>query len=119
MPRLTKTEIYAIRWLNSQSKNLQEICEELKLLEKQVQAILEKNHGSATKNNNIKNATEKANKKPPVTDLMITNTSNKKINSVAIMTKEASEVSDANKHTNSPSMSKSFKNSIYRPNSNK
>jgi len=119
MPRLTKTEIYAIRWLNSQGKNLQEICEELKLLEKQVQSTLEKNHVSTDKKTNIKNATEKANKKTSVSDLMITKTSNKKISSVSIMTKEASEVSDANRQTNSAPISKSFKNSIYRPNSNK
>lgn len=119
MARLSKTEIYAIRWLNSQGKNIIQIADELKLTEKQVQNTVEKNHVS-NKETTIKNATEKANKKNTVTDLIITKTSNKKINSVAIMTKEASEVADANRNSNNNiSISKSFKNSIYRPNSKK
>lgn len=119
MPRLTKTEIYAIKWLNSQGKNSQEIAEELTLSDKQVQNVVEKNHVS-TKQKTIKDATAKAGNKTTVKDLMITKTSNKNINSVAIMTKEASEVGDASKKlNNNTSISKSFKNSIYRPNSNK
>jgi hypothetical protein len=51
---------------------------------------------------------------------MIRETSVKKNNSVAIMTKEASEINDAFKKTLDQHMqSRTAKNAIYRPNSNK
>lgn len=117
MPRLSKTEIYAIRWLNSQGKTIEQISNELKISDTQVKKTLEKNHVSSDTKNSIKTATEKTTSK--MKDLMITKTSSKNINSVAIMTKEASEISDANKKTNTTSISKAFKNSIYRPHSSK
>lgn len=115
MARLTKSEIYAIRWLSSQGKNIVEISNELKLSEQQVKRTVEKNHVTSKTKNNIKTTTEKTNK-TNVKDLIITKTASKNINSVAVMTKEASEVSDAHrKSNNNTSISKAFKNSIYRP----
>lgn len=114
MARLTKAETYAIKWLSSQGKNIDQIAEELKLTEQQVKRTIEKAHASSKTKNNVKTATEKANSKAK--DLIITKTSGKNINSVAIMTKEASEVSDAHRQSNNNiSISRAFKNSIYRP----
>ena len=42
MSRITKTQTYAIRWLNHEQKNAEDIASELKLSIKQVQSILEK-----------------------------------------------------------------------------
>lgn len=117
MPRLTKTETYAIRWLAEQGKTPEQISEELNLPDKKVKNVLEKSHKSSS-DKKIKTATSKANTSSK--DLMITKTANKRINSVAIMTKEASEVADANRQsTNNTTIQRSLKNAIYRPNSNK
>jgi hypothetical protein len=50
---------------------------------------------------------------------MITQTNNKKINSVAIMTKAASEVNDDFKKKIKSTVSRSGKVSIFRPDKNK
>lgn len=114
MAKLTKAETYAIKWLSSQGKDIDQIAEELKLTEQQVKRTIEKAHVSSKTKNNVKTATEKTNSKAK--DLIITKTSGKNINSVAIMTKEASEVSDAHRQSNNNvSISRAFKNSIYRP----
>lgn len=117
MPRLNKIEVYAIRWLSSQGKDVKDISLELKIGEKQVQNILEKNHKTTDKELNIKNGSETVTNQPSVSSLMIKKTANKQNNSVSVMTKEASELSDANRQKNNTSISKSFKNAIYRPNS--
>lgn len=115
MARLTKAETYAIKWLSSQGKNVDQIAEELKLTEQQVKRTIEKSHASSKTKNNVKTATEKANNSK-AKDLIITKTAGKNINSVAIMTKEASEVSDAHRQSsNNVATSRAFKNSIYRP----
>jgi len=89
---LNKTQIYAIRWLNSQNKTIKEISDELDITENQIQKTLEKYSSTKTENSNtIKDA------KSPVSrsqNLMIRETSGKKTNNVAIMTREASEVND-------------------------
>lgn len=114
MARLTKSEVYAIRWLSSQGKNIEQIAAELKLSDQQVKRTVEKTHVTSKTKNTVKTATEKTNSKAK--DLIITKTAGKNINSVAIMTKEASEVSDAHRQSNNNvSISKAFKNSIYRP----
>lgn len=110
MARLSKTQIYAIRWLNSQDKNITDIAEELKIKEDQITKIIEKYSSSKTEGNNIKNA------KSPVSrsqSLMIRETAAKKTNNVAIMTKEASELNDHLK--NQSTMHPVTEKAIFRP----
>jgi hypothetical protein len=112
MARMGKVQEYAVRWLNSQGSNNEQIAEELKLTEKQVARVLEKTN-EVNKENSIKTNTS------PVTkitskELMIRHTSAKKNNSVAIMTKEASEMNDQSKKNNQSHPS--FQKNIFRPN---
>jgi hypothetical protein len=96
MPKLNKTQKYAISWLNSQGKTDVEISDELKIPAKQVKDILARTKINTT--NNIPTNTNPVTKRPGVKDMMISQTASKKINMVSIMTKEASEAADALKH---------------------
>lgn len=91
MARLSKIQIYAIRWLNSQGKNNEQIADELDISNTQVKKTLEQNTSSKTDNETIKTAKEPASRSQK---LMIRETANKKTKNVAIMTKEASEFND-------------------------
>lgn len=92
MPRLNKTQTYAIQWLNSQNKLPVEIADELKLSEKQVLGVLEKASTSTTEDSNIKTTKSPASTRSQ--NLMIRHTAGKKTNNVAIMTGEASALHD-------------------------
>lgn len=105
--KLNKTQSYAIQYLLTQNKNAMEIATELKLPVDSVQKYIEK-HQIASKDNNIPATTSKV----TASDLMIRHTRDKKTNSVAIMTKEASELADASKQKNTPKPSSDH---IYRP----
>lgn len=111
MKKLSKSSEYAIQWLVNQNKNTVEISEELGLSEATVRTYIETNNISSTPITNplpIKSS--------PVSskDLMIRHTRDKQTNSVAIMTKEASEKNDANrpKFKNT----KANTNHIFKPN---
>lgn len=93
MAKLSRTQTYAILWLNSNGKNIDEISNELSITSKQVSSALEKN-SNAGANANIPVAKSKAGNIP---NLMINETAAKKNKGVSIMTKEASEVHDAAK----------------------
>jgi len=95
MTKLSKANTYAIQWLNSQNKQPIEIADELKLKIDQVNLVLEKSILNMEKNNNIQTTKSPASRSH---DLMITKTSGKKTNSVAIMTGEASMANDALKN---------------------
>lgn len=95
MARLNKTQIYAIRWLNSQGKDVRQISDELDITNSQVQKTLEKNSISKTNNDAIKTAKEPASKSQ---NLMIRETASKKTKNVSIMTKEASQLNDQMKN---------------------
>jgi hypothetical protein len=112
MARTNKTQQYAILWLNSTGKDYTEIAKELDLELKQVQRVLEKSR-NVNQQSSVKTTSEVA-KKPASKDLMIRHTSAKRNNSVAIMTKEASEVNDHAKKVNQahPNTNKN----IFRPN---
>jgi hypothetical protein len=109
MARTSKVNKYAILWLNHSGMNPDDIATELSIDLKQVASVLEKNI-NVTSENSVKTKTE------PVSvskDLMIRHTASKKTNSVAIMTKEASELNDAKKNTSAhPNIQKH----IFRPN---
>lgn len=87
--KITKTTGYAINWLYSQNKSISEISEELKLTDEQITKYIEKHNIAKQKELPIKSSSTKSSK-----DLMIRHTRDKKINSVAIMTGEASSVND-------------------------
>lgn len=113
MPRLNKTQKYAICWLSSSGKTDTEISDELDIPIKQVKDTIAKN--KTNKTNNIPTNTKPVFKKPGVKDMIITRTAGKKIGGVSIMTKEASEAADALRHKTSSKMNKN----IYRINKDK
>lgn len=79
--KITKQTEYAIRWLVSNGKTIDEISKELDLTIKQVSNYLTKNNLSAKK-------------QKTAADLMITQTRDKGTKNVSIMTKEASAFGD-------------------------
>lgn len=106
--RLNKTQKYAIQWLADNGHSVEEIVKELKLPEKTVSSFVEKNTKASDKNA-VKTTSGPVNSK----DLMIRKTSSKGDNTVAIMTKEASEVNDEFKKTSNQTSSRHSKN-IYK-----
>lgn len=107
MPKLNKTQKYAIQWLNHNGSDAEEISKELNLSLDQVSATIESNAA-------IKDSTpDKKTTRTRASNLMITHTSGKKINSVAIMTKEASEVGDESRKKSNSSTNQS--KGIFRP----
>lgn len=91
MSRLSKTETYAILWLNHTGVSVAEISTELNVSEKSVTSILEKH--SETNRDKIKTGSEPTKKKQSKT-LMVNETAVKKNKSVSIMTEAASQQSD-------------------------
>jgi hypothetical protein len=110
MSRLNKTQKYAISWLNHQQWDNEKISNELDISLSQVNSFLEKNQ-TAANNANIKTTSSVVGNKKQ--NLMIMETSVKKNNSVAIMTREASQSSDAIKQTKTPG--RNNQKNIYKP----
>ena len=108
MARLSKLQIYSIKWLNSQGKNIDEIANELnlKLTTKQMEKIIPPDV--------IKEEPVAVVPTIGVKDLMITSTSGKNNNTIAIMTKDASAAADHARTSSSPDPRSLNKNSIYR-----
>jgi len=108
MARLSKLQIYSIKWLNSQGKNIDEIANELnlKLTTKQMEKIIP----PAV----IKEEPVAVVPTIGVKDLMITSTSGKNNNTIAIMTKDASAAADHARTSSSQDPRSLNKNSIYR-----
>jgi hypothetical protein len=107
MANTSNSKKYAALWLNSQGKSPKEIAEELSMADESVEKILAEappppQNDTAVVPINSKN-------------LMITHTSGKKSNTVAIMTREASELNDAKKKK---IPDKPITKGIYRPKSN-
>lgn len=103
--KLSKLHVYSIQWLNSNNWTPETIAKELKLTISQVEKILAKHRISSEDTHTPTN---------PINNLLITHTSGKQINSVAIMTKEASELGDASRIKSNNDNNK-HKNSIFRP----
>jgi len=114
MAKISKANLYAILWLDSQNKTTNEIAKELSISEPQILKALEKHKKTTeatTTTNNVNTA------KAPVSrsqSLMIRETAGKKINSVAIMTGEASMANDALKNQAQPK-TKNTDKYIFRP----
>lgn len=102
MSKLSKANKYAIQWLDSKGFDKETISKELKVTLAQIDSVLVKNDKELPK-------TSSSNSK----NLMITHTSGKKINSVAIMTKEASELGDETRNK-IPTKTREVKG-IFRP----
>lgn len=109
MSDISNTKKYAIYWMNHSGSDVSSISSELKISKDKILEILGDQVSSATRNEN------KENHKINTKDLMITKTSVKGNNSVAIMTKEASEINDSkrSKYTN---QSNDIEKGIFRPN---
>lgn len=108
--KLSRNNTYAINWLYSLGKSAQEISVELKIKSEDVQKYLEKY--SPQKHDQLATKTSPVSKKNSA-DLMIRHTRDKKINNVAIMTKEASELNDAIKKKTASNTQE--RDCIFRP----
>lgn len=107
--KINKELGYAISWLNSQGKAVDDIASELGVTSKQVSNYLEKHTQQ-------QNPTELKIKSEPVksADLMIRHTRDKKTNTVSIMTREASQVNDSLRSKMNVGYNKNA-DSIFRP----
>jgi hypothetical protein len=99
---------YAILYLINQGIEQKEIAKELGIKITEVKKHMPK--PSKDNQNNIKTTSSKTNSK----DLMIMETSVKRINNVSIMTKSASEVNDALKKSMPQPLSTKTKNFIFQ-----
>lgn len=114
MSRINKTQKYAIQWLLSNGMENSDIAKELKIDIRQIEKIsksmsLAQDTNSIEENQTQTNTRSKCVYRPSAhenktkttaLDMMITKTSSKGTKSVCIMTKEASEISDAAKKKN-------------------
>lgn len=102
MPKLNKTQQYAIRWLDSQNNTCESIAHELKIPIDDVKKTIEK-YGVSNNTDKIKDKTK----------AVINETSGKKTKGVTIMTPESSQQVDATR-----AKSKNIVNNpnIFRPN---
>ena len=83
MSKLSKSSIYAIKYLFSQGFTAEQIASEINLSVDNIQSVIE---------------AENLIKQPPTAkDLMINQTAVKRTNSVSIMTKEASKMNDSDR----------------------
>lgn len=107
MAKLSKVNKYAILWLNHIGEDINKISSELGVSEKQISEALETTVQAV--------AAPKTNPK----NLMITHTSGKKLNNVAIMTKDASTVADETRKQAESSPGRNQDKNIFRPNKSK
>lgn len=105
---------YAALYLHSQDKTHTEIATELNISAKEAKSLVSTETTKKSKDSKtaIKTTSAPVNSK----NLMITQTEGKKIKSVAIMTKAASEVNDEFKKSLGPTVSRTGKDAIFRPN---
>jgi DNA-binding transcriptional regulator GbsR (MarR family) len=112
MSRLSKTNTYAVLWLNHTGMSVEDIVKELDITINQVNGVLEKNNVTNTESpvKTTQNPVNISNK-----NLMITETMNKKSKTVAIMTQQASSANDELRKKNTNNNSKKDNSSIFRP----
>lgn len=122
MAKLSKSNIYAIKWLNHIGQDIDDISSELKLTKDQVLGAIEKNQPAKVTTDSdtdpIKTASKSTAKKIISKNLMINQTSSKKNNHVMIMTKEASMINDELKKNINTDSNRNSRN-IFKPNPNK
>jgi IS30 family transposase len=112
MNKLTKKDKYAIEFLHSKGNTNSEIAKELNLDIGQVKRFISKNISKpqTTSTDSETNSTKKVDK---TKNLMIRHTSDKKNNSVSIMTQGASQIGD-DFYKNMNSATKNTDSYIYR-----
>lgn len=111
---LTQSDIYAIYHLVDNGVNNKQIAKELNIGIKLVDDTISQR--KQPQNNNIPTTSSKTTNK----DMMIRQTSVKGNKSVAIMTKEASQINDDfKKGLSNQIVSRTSRNAIYRPNNKK
>lgn len=107
MAKLSKANMYAIRWLNYEEKTPEDIASELKLNTKQVEEVLEK-YGRADGN-------VPTNQQPVSRVRNMMSSSTKNNSHITVMTGEASlAIQNSKSHDNVSS--KNQQSYIYRPN---
>lgn len=106
MAKLSKINTYAILWLSNCGYTIEQIVEDIGVTEKQVSSVLDQ-HSTSIKSSSTT---------PNAKNLMITHTSGKKLNNVAIMTKDASAMADENRKTAQSSSGRNQEKNIFRPN---
>lgn len=115
MPKLNKSQQYAVQWLDSKNYSISEISKELNISESTIEKILEKHKEINNKEEiNIKTASSHVSQTKSK-NLMINQTSVKKNKSVMIMTPEASMNNDEARK-NLVSKPRSNDSIIFRPN---
>lgn len=107
MAKLSKANKYAILWLNHTGESIDKISSELGVSEKQINEAL------------TTNVQAQAMPQPNAKNLMITHTSGKKLNTVAIMTKDASAMADETRKQAISSPGRNQEKNIFRPNKSK
>jgi hypothetical protein len=112
MSRLSKTEIYAIKWLASEGEDAGSISKQLKIPEDKIISVLEKNQ--PMNKEKIRSGSEPSKNKQKT--LMINETAVKKNKSVSIMTEGASQRND---EVIKNMVSKKEHTAIFRPNNGK
>lgn len=111
MSKINKLNQYAVLWLHSQNTDITDISSETGLSTKQIENIIKK-HNDPNSNTADTNAHQHGPVKSLAKQLMITESAGKR-QKVAIMTKEASQISDeAKKKQTSVNNNKPY---IFRP----
>lgn len=102
MSKLSKSNVYAIKYLHDRGLNAEQISTEINLSIDKIQEIIDTIATSAP---------------PNAKDLMITKTAVKNNNTVAVMTKEASMMNDHNrtKNTNQNNGIQKSTSHIFKP----
>tara|TARA_Y100000385_G_scaffold246952_1_gene266623 strand:- start:1212 stop:1574 length:363 start_codon:yes stop_codon:yes gene_type:complete len=112
---------YAILWLESQGNDIDKISEDLDIPKSSVKRIV-KLYADQNDKKEIIESSEVAeasqNKRKTAKDFMINETAGKGSSGVTIMTRTASEISDASKKNNTNDQSK-LSNCIYKLDENK
>jgi adenosylmethionine-8-amino-7-oxononanoate aminotransferase len=112
MAKLSKNNKYAICWLNSQGYSNKEISEEINVPLTQVNRTVK----MLTTNEQEETVSEEVSKKQTSKDFMITRTSEKGNNHVAIMTKTAAQMNDEIGKKNKELINNLDRPGIFRPN---
>lgn len=112
MAKLSKSNTYAVLWLNHNGSSVDDIASELSITAKQVNTVLEKNNTTNT-DSPIKTTQQSVSVNNK--NLMITETMNKKKNTVAIMTQQASSVNDEVRQKMPANNPRKVNSSIFRP----
>ena len=108
--KMTKNMGYAVLWLSSQGKSVEDISVELGLTKRVVSNVLDKQQPAATPEVSVSKSAL-----PNSAELMIRHTSDKKNNTVTIMTKAASECNDNNKNKLPLRSTLKAKDCIFKP----